>query len=240
MRKLSFMMMVVLVWMVLPVIAQDESELCFNRGGLIDDETGICKLHALLEINVDYPLEYAELPFAMERLDSVIDTEIQSFMMMFVEADIVPSWSGWGLSMVYSEVRYSETIFTVIFDEYLYTGGAHGTPITYAMTFDTEAETELTLDDVFTDVDAGLALVAPFAVAQVNELLGEYADSDWIATGTAPDDENNYATWALSEEGIIFYFGAYQVAPYAAGTQMVIIPFTDLLDVLEPAFDPSI
>jgi len=228
------------MWLAVPVLAQDDSELCFNKGGLIDEETGMCKLHALLEINADYPLEYAEFPFVMERLDSVIDTEIQDFMTMFVESGLAPSWAGWGLSMVYSEVRHSETIFTVIFDEYLYTGGAHGIPLTYAFTFDTETETELTLDDVFIDVEAGLAVVAPLAVDQVTELLGEFADADWIETGTATDVDTNYATWALSDEGIIFYFGAYQVAPYAAGTQTVIIPFTDLLDVLEPAFDPSI
>ena len=240
MRKLWLIMMLIFVCLALPVVAQDDSELCFNKGGLIDPETGMCKLHALLEINADYPLEYTEFPFIMERLDSVIDSEIQSFLTSFVENGIVPSAAGWGLSMVHSEVRHSETVLTVILDEYLYTGGAHGIPLTYAMTFDIEAETELTLDDVFLDVDEGLEVVAPIAAAQVTEMLGEFADSDWIETGTATDVEENYATWALSEDGIIFYFGAYQVAPYAAGTQMVTIPFADLFEVLEPAFDPSI
>jgi len=227
------------MWLAIPVLAQDDSDLCFEQGGLIDEETGKCKLHALLEINADYPLEYTEYPFVMEQLNSFIDSEIQNFMTMFIESGIVPSYAGWGLSMTYSEVRYNDTLFTVVFDEYMYTGGAHGISFTVNFTFDTEAESILTLDDVFIDVDDALAAVVPFAVDQVTETLGEFADADWIAGGTDPEIEENYATWALSDEGIIFYFGSYQVAPYAAGPQTVMIPFTDLTDVLDPTFVPS-
>lgn len=240
MKKLSLIVIVILSILAIPVLSQDDSDLCFEQGGLIDEDTGRCKLHALLEINADYPLEYADYPFVMEQLDSFIDSEIQNFMTMFVADGIVPSYAGWGLSMTYSEVRYNDTIFTVVFDEYLYTGGAHGLPVTVNFTFDTDTETQLTLDDVFTDVDQGLAVVAPLAVAQVTEMLGEFADEDWIAGGTDPEVDGNYVTWALSDEGVIFYFGAYQVAPYAAGTQIVTIPFTALSDVLDPAFAPDL
>ena len=240
MRKFS--LVIILIWSILaiPVFAQDDSDVCFEKGGLIDEETGQCKLHVLLEINVDYPLEYSDYPFVMEQLDNFVDSEIQGFMTMFIESDIAPSYAGWGMSMTYSEVRHSDTVFTIVFDEYLYTGGAHGIPITVNFTFDTDTETQLTLDDVFTNVDEGLATVVPLAVAQITETLGEFADADWIAGGTDPEVEENYATWALSDDGIIFYFGAYQVAPYAAGTQIVTIPFADLADVLEPAFVPSV
>jgi hypothetical protein len=240
MRKLWLLIMLVGLVLVTPVLAQDaDSDLCFEQGGLIDEETGRCQLHALLEINVDFPLDYADFPFVMERLDTLIDTEVQGFMTMFVESGIAPSWTGWGLNMTYSEVRHSDTVFTVIFDEYLYTGGAHGIPLIYTLTFDTEAEKELTLDDVFVDVEEGLTAVVPFAKAQIKKVLGDFADEDWIADGTSPDNELNYMAWALSDEGILFYFGAYQVAPYAAGTQTVMIPYAGLSHVLEPEFVPK-
>lgn len=223
-----------------PLFAQDPAnDLCFENGGFLNTETEQCEVNLSLEINAIYPVEYMDSPFVMDQLDSIYDSEISAFMESFSEGGIFPTYGGWALDMTYSETRYDETIFSVIIDEYMYTGGAHGISFQYAFTFDTETEAILTLDDIFTNVDAGLATVAPLAVARINDALGEFADSDWIADGTATDNPDNYSVWYLSADGMIFYFGSYQVAPYAAGPQTVVIPWADLTGVLEPDFVPD-
>lgn len=240
MSKLLMTLLLALA-IITPALAQDDAEnLCFENGGFLNAETGQCDVHITLEITTNYPVEYIDMPFVMEQLDTVYDTEIQNFIESFSDgAGTYPTFGGWALDMDYSSAQYSDTILSVIISEYMYTGGAHGISFQYAFTFDTEAETVLTLDDIFTDVDAGLAVVAPLAVTQINETLGEFADSDWIADGTSPDNPENYGVWYLSTDGINFYFGSYQVAPYAAGPQTVVIPWTDVADVLEPAFVPA-
>lgn len=238
MHKLSLTIMIFLLGLT-PVLGQTAEDICFDNGGFINPETGICEVRIALEINAAYPVQYADIPFVMEELDSALDSEIQGFMDMFNEGGIFPTVGGWAMDLEFSEVRHSDTIFSVLVDGYIYTGGAHGLSYQYAYTFDTENETVLTLDDVFTDVDAGLAAVAPLASIQITSNLGSFADSEWISDGTASDNPDNYASWSLTDRGISFYFGPYHVAPYAAGPQHVAIPFTELTNVLEPQFVPE-
>jgi hypothetical protein len=44
----------------------------------------------------------------------------------------------------------------------------------------------------------------------------------------------NYAVWNLSAEGLVITFNEYQVAAYAVGPQVVVIPFTALKDISDP------
>jgi hypothetical protein len=59
------------------------------------------------------------------------------------------------------------------------------------------------------------------------------ADPSWIEEGAGPNGDN-FARWALVEEGLILFFDPYQVAPYAAGPQVVTIPRAALAGVAAP------
>jgi len=52
--------------------------------------------------------------------------------------------------------------------------------------------------------------------------------------GTQPKVEN-YQNWNLQIAGLLITFDEYQVAPYAAGAQTVLIPYSILHDILNPA-----
>lgn len=58
-------------------------------------------------------------------------------------------------------------------------------------------------------------------------------DSEIFSSGADPLPEN-YTRWNLSHEGLIITFDEYQVAPYAAGPQVVTIPFAALQAVIDP------
>lgn len=238
MNTQHFILILLITLSVFPSMAQDN--LCLESGGFVDDETGDCTRNTSIEIEVDLPVEYADMPFVMDELNTVIDTETQSFIDIFIEASSdVRYIRGWFLEMHYNEVRHSDTIFTVVFSNYMFTGGAHGIPYRSSHTFDTESETILTLDDVFIDVDTALVEIAPLAVDKLTELFDGATDTDWIEDGTDPTEPENYAIWGLSEDSFIIYFSAYQVAPYVAGQPTIEIPLSELSDVLEPAFVPT-
>ncbi|MFO7584726.1 MAG: DUF3298 domain-containing protein, partial [Anaerolineales bacterium] len=54
-------------------------------------------------------------------------------------------------------------------------------------------------------------------------------------SGGAEPLPENYRNWNLTYEGLLITFDEYQVAPYAAGMQQVLVPF----DVLENYFAES-
>ena len=55
------------------------------------------------------------------------------------------------------------------------------------------------------------------------------AIDDMLRSGTAPEAEN-FSSFALTPEGIRIFFQPYQVAPWAAGSQVVDIPLDALAD----------
>ncbi len=44
----------------------------------------------------------------------------------------------------------------------------------------------------------------------------------------------NYRNWNITPNGLMITFDEYQVAPYAAGPQTVVIPYKALGQILEP------
>jgi hypothetical protein len=106
---------------------------------------------------------------------------------------------------------------------------------TQTFTFDLQNGVVLTLDDLFLDTAAALEVISPIVQADITTRLGEMLDTQWLedGSGTSPD---NYQAFALDGDHLIFYFQPYQVAAYAAGTQVVSIPLSDLSSVLKPEF----
>ena len=59
--------------------------------------------------------------------------------------------------------------------------------------------------------------------------------SSWIDEGTG-ENPDNYASFVIDGDAIVFYFQAYQVAPYVAGMPSVRIPLADINVLLKPPF----
>ena len=141
------------------------------------------------------------------------------------------------MDITYEELHHSDRIASLVFTIYEFTGGAHGNTTYQSYTFDLESGRLLALDDLFTSGSQPLSLIAPLVEADLNEKLKDISDADWIHSGTG-NNPDNYQQWALDGDELVFYFGPYQVAAYAAGTQTVRIPLAQLSSILRPAFAP--
>jgi hypothetical protein len=115
-----------------------------------------------------------------------------------------------------------------------YTGGAH--PNNWPMTwvFDLEDGREITLDRLFPDREAALARVSDICREVLSGSLGDMLVPDMLDAGLTPTADN-FSRFVLTSEGVAFFFGPYQVAPYAAGEQVVTIPYADMEPFLNPA-----
>ncbi|MCZ2121538.1 MAG: RsiV family protein [Anaerolineales bacterium] len=59
----------------------------------------------------------------------------------------------------------------------------------------------------------------------------EIGFDDVFLQGAEPTPDN-YRNWNISVEGLVVTFDEYQVAPYAAGPQVVTIPFSVLKELI--------
>lgn len=115
----------------------------------------------------------------------------------------------------------------------VFTGGAHPNhwPVTWV--FDLTNGAALTLDDIFIDVQNSLKAIAPMMRKTLYQSLGDMANPDMLDDGTRPVMPN-YDGFIINNEGIAFFFAPYQVAPYAAGQQVVTIPWGNITFLIQP------
>jgi hypothetical protein len=202
------------------------------KGGEMVD--GKCLLTTEAQVTVDYPLDLGQ----NEVVASAIDPYLQSAQAGFFQAvggAFSPAPGPYVLDISYEAFAHSDAITSLVFTAYEFTGGAHGNTGIQTFTFDLQNGVALTLDDLFTDTAAALAIIAPLVEADLTVKLGDMLDAQWLQDGTGTNPAN-YQHFALDADNLIFYFPPYQVAPYAAGTQTVSIPLTDLSTVLAPEF----
>lgn len=117
--------------------------------------------------------------------------------------------------------------FHQVFDQYI-AMSAHPFPFSYSLNYDAQEREFIQLTDLF------LPSIDPI------EQLEVYVDPVLIdrdfgyAAGTAGDVMTERENWNLLSEGLRINFDVYEVAPYAAGPQYVLIPWEDLSGSIDP------
>lgn len=119
----------------------------------------------------------------------------------------------------------SPRTLSYIYSIYVDTGGAHPNLYFKTFTFDERTGSHLTLADLFTG--NYLAELSRVSRAKLPDVIGEYADTEYIAEGTTPE-EQNFETFFFDGEHFVLLFPPYQVGPYALGPVTLRIPATDL------------
>lgn len=165
-------------------------------------------------INVSLPIQNGETP---REIQAAASTTIQEFKQQIAAMADVSTAARYQLSMSSDTYRGPQTISHVL-SGYQYTGGAHGLPFTTTYTYDQEGN-RVTLNDLAkVPLSELLAYLEPEAKNQVQSALG---DTFALFTDGFSPDPNNWKVWYIEESELVFIFGVYQVAPYAAGPQTV-------------------
>jgi len=111
-------------------------------------------------------------------------------------------------------------------------------PSIYSLTFnyDIKKSLKLELGDLFSVNFDYLKFLSEFSretlFAQLKNTKENLTDYQWLENGTAPIIDN-FATFALSDKGLIIYFNPYQVAPPSSGISEILIP-KDLIIERDP------
>jgi len=142
-----------------PVAAQTE-DACFDKGGMINEETGLCEISERYDINIAYPVEILGYDFIELAVDDFIDQTRANFLNEAAEFGRFPD-PPWSLNGDYTFTQPKPELISLSFLMYQYNGGANGFSYPVTFLFDLETEEQIDVTSLFQpDVD-GLAAVQP-------------------------------------------------------------------------------
>ena len=183
-------------------------------------------------------LTAAELGFN-EAAEALVDQQLDEFRRFIGESEpLPPEWTGAPVSSfnsAYDVALADAELLSLEFGISIYYAGAvHPGHLTRTLTWDLGSNRVVELADLFQNGIDYLARISETTIPAIERALGDDADAAWIAEGAGPNPAN-YESWMLTPEGLRIVFDQYQVAPYAAGPQTVVVPWRDLAPHLDPA-----
>ena len=145
---------------------------------------------------------------------------------------------GSDLSVGYVVSLAQDDLVSVQFDVgSYYQGAAHPNSYTEVVNYDLKNGKQLKLADLFKPGAKFLQTISAYCIAdlkkqQAGEKGKALLDGE-IENGAAPTAKN-YQSWKITRKGLGVNFDAYQVGPYAAGPQFVLVPWANLKDLINP------
>ncbi len=141
------------------------------------------------------------------------------------------------LTMDYTIYMYDENGISVCFDIYPYLGGAHGLLYFETINFDLEKMNQVEIGELFVSNYNYYSSISGYCreslTRQIND-MGFEPDIQLLENGTDQDCADNFRNFLVAPYGLIIKFPAYQVAPYAAGSFSVNIPYEEFKGNLNP------
>jgi hypothetical protein len=166
-------------------------------------------------------------------LKQIVQNEIDMFKTgILAYASTPPIVNGSTLEIQYNVLGQRGDIWSIQYLIYFYSdGAAHPGHYSISVNYDLANGREVTLDELFLP---GTDYLTTLSEICKNDILTRNPGFETFISGADPLPEN-YTRWNLSNEGfLVITFDEYQVAPYAAGSQTVTIPFSALQGIANP------
>lgn len=169
-----------------------------------------------------------------------VDAELKGFaedLASAYEKEVAPSadegeekpdsYGTWEETGFFTVERPNPDVISITFNVYTYTGGAHGQILISVQNYDLRNGKRLEFDDLFADPRKALTVLSEISAARLRASLGEDAEEEMIASGTAPEVAN-FSNLSLMANGLAVEFQPYQVGPWSIGQQHVDISLEEL------------
>jgi hypothetical protein len=162
---------------------------------------------------------------------AIVQEEVAGFKEMLAELPSPPVAMGSYFNLGYLLVSPPGSILSLEFHVNFYSdGAAHPNGYSRSFTYDLNQGQEIRLEQLFLPGSNYLQIIADFCSADLSKREIGFDASGPGAQPTA----KNYRVWNLTPNGLKITFNAYQVAAYAAGPQLVTIPYATLRAILNP------
>lgn len=135
----------------------------------------------------------------------------------------VGSWYNYEVNISASPTLYKGNLLNYLLTAYHYTGGAHGITNIIYFPIDLEAKKIIKYADLFkADDDKALTKLIIEQIKIDNETTNLNESGFWV------DEIKPSKNFGISEQGILFFYNQYEIAPYAMGPIEVLIPYSKL------------
>ena len=128
----------------------------------------------------------------------------------------------------------TSNLVTLAFDNYAYTGGAHGNYGTEFKVLDLTKNRSLTLPDILTE--SGIAKLQPKLEASFRKQFNLQPGDSLTDAGLFENKIEANDNICVTGSGLQFVYNPYEIGPYAMGEIELFIPFTELTEYLKPGF----
>jgi hypothetical protein len=165
------------------------------------------------------------------QMKAVADEAIATFKQNVANLPPNPSSTMSTFEMHYNVLSPAGNLLSIKFDiQTYYSGAAHPGTISRTITYDLETGSDLKLTDLFVPNADYLAAISKYCVTQLGTRDIGFQGFELGATASP----ENYRNWNLTADGLMITFDEYQVAPYAAGPQTVVVPYHELKPLMKP------
>jgi uncharacterized protein DUF3298/peptidoglycan-N-acetylmuramic acid deacetylase PdaC-like protein len=142
---------------------------------------------------------------------------------------------GSDLSVGYDVLLAQDDLVSIKFDVSSYfQGAAHPNSYADVLNFDLKNGKQLKLSDLFKPGAKYLQAIATYCISDLKKQGKDKGLLDEEIDKGAAAKSDNYASWTITKRGLGIHFDPYQVAPYAAGPQFVLVPYSTLKDLINP------
>jgi hypothetical protein len=139
------------------------------------------------------------------------------------------------LNVAYTVVLAQDDLISTKFDVgSYYQGAAHPNSYSDVINYDLKNGKQLKLSDLFKPGSKYLQTIAGYAIADLKKQAKEKGLIEGEIENGASALAKNYQSWNITKTGLGITFDAYQVGPYAAGPQFVMVPYSVLKDIINP------
>lgn len=187
-----------------------------------------------------YELHYPRLEGVSEPIANAVNNRVQAWA-----EDIVADFTrnvttsgttgAGGLSTLTAEYEVTlldPTVVSFISEGSTYhAGAAHPFSTAKAFTFDLTSGEELEIDDAFLDDSGYLDRLVELSRA---ELADQFGDDVTVFDDSLVPLPETFRGWHLGPTDLAVTFEQYQIGPGAAGQPTVVIPYSDLVDHIDP------
>lgn len=200
-----------------PVVAPSA---CSDLGGTVDGDR-TCQVHAATStytLDFTFPVDYPD-----QRALTATLTKLRDQFIDLVDERPLRD-TPYALAITGTAYRSSGTE-SLVFEDYMETGGAH--PETYyeALNYDLGSGTPITLDTLFKPGTNPLAVLDPIVRQELANRVGGEADDN-------PVGVTAYEHFAITDDAVLFFIGQGMWIMEAAGPQEVPVPRSELAAVL--------
>ena len=202
--------------------SSSEPSACAAFGGTIDVQQ-VCKVHTATTtytIDFTFPVDYPDQPALVGLLTHQRDQFVDAVGEQ--PARDLP----FALDVTGTQYRSTSGTESLVFKEYVNTGGAHPETTYEALNYDVSKRAPITFDTLFTPGANAVAVLDPIVQGELSKRL------QGLTVGPNRIGAEMYRSFAITDDAVTFFIGQGMWAIEAAGPQEVSVPRSELASIL--------